>query len=217
MVQLDWCVGEVLGTLDSLGLAENTLVVFSSDNGPVLDDGYHDQANELLGDHRPAGVYRAGKYSKFEGGTRVPFLARWPARIPAGTVSEALFGQIDLPASLTAMVGAELRDDTFLDSTDELDTLLGEDAVGRDHLVHEARGGNALRLGPWKYVSPGRTRDGLGPWKNVPIHDQGALYNLVEDEGEAEDLGGANTEKLRRARGLLQKIMDPKSGQTSSE
>ena len=140
MVQLDWCVGELLSALEDHGLAENTLVIFTSDNGPVLDDGYVDQANERNGGHQPAGPFRAGKYSKFEGGTRVPFVARWPGKIEPGTTSDALFGQIDLATSFSALVGADVPAGAFPDGQDALDTLFGVDLVGRDFLVHEAWG-----------------------------------------------------------------------------
>ncbi len=88
IVQMDWCVGQVLETLDRLELADNTLVIFTSDNGPVLDDGYVDQANEKLGGHHPAGPFRGGKYSLFEGGTRVPMLVRWPPKVKAAEQHE---------------------------------------------------------------------------------------------------------------------------------
>ena len=104
IAQLDWSVGQVLATLDRLGLTRNTLVLFTSDNGPVVDDGYRDQAVEKLGDHTPAGPFRGGKYSTFEGGTRVPFVVRWPARVKPG-VSDALISQVDLLASFAALVG----------------------------------------------------------------------------------------------------------------
>ena len=84
IAELDWCVGEILETLDRRGLAQDTLVIFTSDNGPVVDDGYQDDAVKRLGSHQPAGPLRGGKYSAFEGGTRVPFLVRWPARVKPG-------------------------------------------------------------------------------------------------------------------------------------
>src|SRR5690606_18319516 len=87
IAELDWCVGQMLDTLDELGLTENTIVIFTSDNGPVLDDGYQDRAAELTGGHRPAGPLRGGKYSMYDGGTRVPFLLRWPARVKPGVSS----------------------------------------------------------------------------------------------------------------------------------
>ena len=110
IVELDWCVGQLLETLDRLKLAENTLVVFCSDNGPVLDDGYKDDAIEKIGDHKPAGPYRGGKYNVFEGGTRTPFITRWIGRIPPGE-SDEMVCTIDLAASCAALAGVELPDD----------------------------------------------------------------------------------------------------------
>lgn len=81
IVQFDWSVGQILDELDRLGLRENTLIILSSDNGPVVDDGYADQAEELLGDHKPGGPLRGGKYSAFEAGTRIPAIASWPKEI----------------------------------------------------------------------------------------------------------------------------------------
>ena len=76
IVQFDYCVGEILNTLEKLGLRENTLIILSSDNGPVVDDGYDDKAEELLNGHSPAGPLRGNKYSAFEGGTRIPAIVR---------------------------------------------------------------------------------------------------------------------------------------------
>lgn len=86
--------------MDRLGLTENTLVVFTSDNGPVLDDGYQDRAVELVGDHKIAGPYRGGKTSMYDGGTCVPFMLRWPGSGQAGC-----FGCIGLPDGLAGFTG----------------------------------------------------------------------------------------------------------------
>ena len=86
LLQFDWTVGEIMAALEKAGIAENTLIVLSSDNGPVVDDGYADQAVELLGDHRPWGDFRGGKYSSFEAGTRVPFIVSWPERVKPGVI-----------------------------------------------------------------------------------------------------------------------------------
>ena len=100
ILQFDYTVGKILEALEKQGLRENTLIVLSSDNGPVVDDGYQDQAVELLGDHRPWGNLRGGKYSNFEAGTRVPFIVSWPDKEKKGKTSDALVSQIDLFASM---------------------------------------------------------------------------------------------------------------------
>jgi arylsulfatase A-like enzyme len=117
IAELDWSVGEVLACLDRNKLTQDTIVIFSSDNGPVVDDGYRDQAVEKLGSHKPAGRLRGGKYSIFDGGTRVPMMARWPAHIKPDSVSPALITQADLLASFAAFNGtnnaAGRRADSF--------------------------------------------------------------------------------------------------------
>ncbi len=137
ILEFDWSVGAILETLDRLELAGDTLVIFSSDNGPVVDDGYKDQAVELLDGHKPAGPLRGGKYSAFDGGTRVPFVVRWPGRVKPG-VSEALACQIDFMASLAALTGQKLDFNDAPDSFDVLGALLGRTPTGRDHLVEHA-------------------------------------------------------------------------------
>ena len=183
--QLDFQVGEVLGALDRLGLAKDTLVIFSSDNGPVVDDGYQDGAVKDLGDHRPSGPLQGGKYSNYEGGTRVPFLARWPSRIQPGT-SDALVCQVDLLASLGKLAG---RAETGADGVDVLPALLGESKEGRDHLVEQAKG-LSLRQGTWKLI-PGKAPE---------------LYQLADDLGEAKNLAAQFPERVAAMTALLEKI-----------
>lgn len=207
MLQLDWCVGEVLAKLDELGLAQNTLVMFSSDNGPVLDDGYVDQANELLGSHDPNGTFRGGKYSLFEAGTRVPLLVRWPAKIPAGQRSDALFGQIDLAASLASLVGASYGAEDCSDSRDELDTLLGADAVGRPHLIHEA-GNLALRVGKWKWIPIQKVREDMGPWKTTEFETKSVLFDLDSDPSERNNVAAKFPAKVAEMELLHKKIRE---------
>ena len=203
IMQLDACVGSLLDKLDELKLTDNTLVIFTSDNGPVLDDGYVDEANERLGSHDPNGPWRAGKYSRFEGGTRVPLLVRFPSVVEKGTekssgkVSDALFGQVDLCHSLAKLAGVPVASDVCIDSRDELDTLLGRDATGRPHLIHEA-GELALRMGKFKFVPPGKTRDKLGPWTDAVIDKPGALYDLAQDATEATNIGRTQSEQLQK-------------------
>ena len=125
IMQLDWCVGELMKTLDRLKLTDKTLVVFCSDNGPVLDDGYKDGAIEKIGKHRAAGPYRGGKYSVYEGGTRTPMITRWPGRIEPG-VSDEMVCTIDFAASFASLVGQSLPDDACVDSFNLIDALLGQ-------------------------------------------------------------------------------------------
>ncbi len=189
--QLDASVGDVLAALDRLKLAENTLVVFSSDNGPVLDDGYADGAVKDLNGHAPAGPLRGTKYSLYEAGTRVPFLARWPARIKPG-VSDALVCQIDLLASFAALAGRDLAPEAGPDSLNVLPALLGESKEGRDHLVEHA-GGQSLRKGPWKLV-PKTPR---GPAE---------LFDLSRDLGETKSVAAEHPEIVTGMTELLEKL-----------
>jgi len=200
IVELDWCVGQLLDTLDRLKLAENTLVVFCSDNGPVLDDGYKDGAVTQLGDHKPAGPYRGGKYSIYEGGTRTPFITRWPARIEPG-VSDEIVCTIDLAASCAALTGQSLPDDACPDSFNVLPALTGEEgAKGRDHLVEQGRG-LALRVGDWKVLKhPGRGG------KKDKASGNFTLYNLAEDPGETKDVSGQHPKRLEELKARLQAV-----------
>jgi arylsulfatase A-like enzyme len=196
IVEFDFQVGAILDELERLGLAENTLVILSSDNGPVVDDGYKDRAVELLGDHKPAGPFRGGKYSRFEGGTRVPFIVRWPARVKPG-VSDALVSQVDLMASFAALTGQTLAPADAPDSFNILPALLGESAVGRDHVV-EHSGKLALRAGDWKYIEPA-PGVALAVQTNTETANspQPQLYHLARDPGEKHNL--AATEPQRTA------------------
>lgn len=204
IVEFDYCVGEIMKKLDELKLAGDTLVILSSDNGPVLDDGYADGSNEKAGDHKPAGPFRAGKYSLFEGGTRVPFIVRWPGRVKPG-ISDALISQVDLSATLGALVGQKPDTATMSDSQNILSALLGDSKTGRDYIV-EHSSGLSLRSGEWKYIAPGKVRDGLGPWKNIVVAEPGLLFNLSADPGETKDLAAEIPEKTRELAGMLGKI-----------
>ena len=207
IVQFDWCVGEILNGLDRRKLAENTLVILTSDNGPVVDDGYRDDAVERQGDHRPAGGWRGGKYSNFEGGTRVPFLVRWPGRIKPGT-SAALVCQNDFLASAAALTGQALDESDAPDSFDVLPALLGDAPDGRDHLVEHA-GVLSLRQGSWKYIEPGR-----GPARNANTNTElgndpaGQLYDLAADPGEARNLAAERPDLVRQLAQQLQTLRD---------
>jgi arylsulfatase A-like enzyme len=195
--ELDWCVGEILKSLDLHRIADDTLVVFTSDNGAVLNDGYKDDAVEKLGDHKPSGPWRGGKYSAFEGGTRVPFLVRWPRKVRGGTRSDALMCQIDFLATFAGLTGEILPEGAGPDSMNTLAALLGESREGRDHLVQQA-GTMALRVGPWKLIEASK-----GPAINKQVNIETGnlpsvqLYNLSEDPGETQNLAEANPDRVR--------------------
>ncbi len=205
IVEFDWCVGRLLSTLDRLGLAENTLVILSSDNGPVLDDGYKDRAVEKLGNHRPAGPLRGGKYSAFDAGTREPLIVRWPARVKPG-VSDARFSQVDLFASLAALVGRPLDDEDAPDSLDMLDALVGKNRLGRDHIIEQA-GTLSIIKGPYKYIEPSD-----GPRMNVPTNIElgndpnPQLYHIIEDPGEKRNIATEHPEIVKDLDSRLQRI-----------
>jgi arylsulfatase A-like enzyme len=213
IVQLDWCVGELMKTLDRLKLAEKTLIVFCSDNGPVLDDGYQDGAIEHNGDHRAAGPYSGGKYSVLEGGTRTPFITRWKGRIPAGE-SDELVCTIDMSASFAAMTGAELEKDACIDSFNVLEAMLGDKAgKGRDHLVQQdnGRGGNfGLRVGNWKLQ-----RHDSKQARNVKVETPLAntkvtryrLFDLSSDPGEKKNVIDAHPEVAKQLITQLEKVI----------
>ena len=207
ILQLDWCAGEILVILDRLNLADNTLVIFTSDNGPVVDDGYKDQAVEKLDGHKPAGPLRGGKYSAFDAGTRVPFIVRRPGRGKTG-VSDALLCQIDLMASLAELTGQKLAFDDAPDSFDVLGAILGETKVGRDHLVEHA-GTLSLIKGHWKYIEPSK---GAKLSTNTGIelgHDmRPQLYDLNNDLGEKHNLAAEHPDVVGELAALLKKIKD---------
>jgi arylsulfatase A-like enzyme len=206
IAELDWCVGEILKSLDQHLLAEKTVLIFTSDNGPVVNDGYKDSAVEMLGAHKPAGPWRGGKYSSFEGGTRVPFLVRWPAKIQPSTTSEALVCQIDFLASFAALAGQVLPEGAGPDSLNTLPALLGETRRGRDHLVEQA-GAHSLRRGSWKLIEASK---GPAVSKQVNIETGNAplvsLYDLASDPGETNNVAEQNQETVLEMVELLQRI-----------
>lgn len=205
ILEFDWSVGEILNTVERLNLNKKTLVILTSDNGPVVDDGYKDMAVELLGNHKPAGPFRGGKYSLFDGGTRIMFVAAWPGTIKPGT-SDALFSQIDLPASLAALTHQNLADDDAPDSFNMLNTLLGKEKKGREWLVEQA-GRLTIIKGDWKYIEPGP-----GPKIQVNTNTETGndplpqLYNLKNDPGEKNNLAGIHPEIVNELSELLGKI-----------
>ncbi|MFH6602563.1 arylsulfatase [Maribacter algicola] len=194
IVEADWVIGEFIKTLKDEGLLENTLIIFSSDNGPVVNDGYYDDSVEKLGDHKPAGVLRGGKYSLFEAGTRVPFITYWKGQIEPG-MSNALVSQIDLLSSLAALTGSTTRG---ADSKNLLDVLLGKTENGRQELVLEASTKTAFRKGDWAMIPP-HEGPPINNYVNIELGNSSEyqLYNLKEDISQQTNLAESNPEKLK--------------------
>lgn len=212
VVQMDWSIGVLMDKVRELGLEQNTLFIFSSDNGPVLYDGYYDGAAELNGDHRPAGPWRGGKYSAWEGGTRMPFIVSWPGTIEPG-VSDALLSQVDLLASLAALVNVRVPAGTAQDSVDLLPALLGKTETGRAYLIQQGVKMEAIRKGPWKYLPEGTVtnRGKIGKFFTDTISAPGALYYLPEDPGERQNLAHLYPAKVKELRALLDEEVGPHS------
>lgn len=207
IAQMDWCTGQLLKQLEDLGLKENTLVIFTSDNGPVLNDGYLDQAVELVGDHKPAGPYRGTKYSILEGGTRMPTIVSWPGKIEPGT-SSALLTQVDLYASLAKLTGQEIEPGDAPDSEEHLDAWLGRTSEGREIMLEETNT-LALRMGDWKYIKP--KKGGTPAWmKNKGIDaglsDEAQLYNLKDDIQETKNVASVYPEIVKKMQEKLLEI-----------
>lgn len=198
IVQFDWCVGQLMQTLEKLGIADNTLIILSSDNGPVVDDGYQDRAEELLNGHSPAGPLRGNKYSAFEGGTRIPLIVSWPKQIKKAAVSDALVSQIDLFASLGSVIGAKTPIGTAPDSENNIDTWLGKNQNDRKYVIEQAvNHALSVRTKEWKYIEPS---DGTSFMKETKIETGFAqmpqLYNVLQDVHEQSNVAAQHPEIL---------------------
>jgi arylsulfatase A-like enzyme len=209
ILEADWTIGEFLKTLEKEGLLENTLIVLSSDNGPVLNDGYYDDAVEKLGNHKPTGPLKGGKYSLFEAGTRVPFMVNWQGKIKPA-VSDALVCQIDLLASLASLVGSNVKTN---DSENLINTFTGKSAKGRKELVLEAISKTAFRQGDWVMIPP-YSGAAVNSEVNIELGNstEFQLYNLKEDIGQENNLAKSNPKKLKKMMASFEKIRGKSDG-----
>ncbi|PTX59701.1 arylsulfatase A-like enzyme [Kordia periserrulae] len=203
ILEADWVIGEFIKTLEEEGILENTLIVFSSDNGPVLNDGYYDDAVEKIGNHDQNGGLRGGKYSIFEAGSRVPFITYWKGKITP-KVSDAIVCQMDLLSSLADLTGTSATD---TDSQNLLSAFLGESEKGRENLIIEATGKTALRRGDWLYIPAyeGKNfREEVGiEVGNFPFEQ---LYNLKDDKSQKNNLADTHPEKLDELKAIFLKL-----------
>ena len=211
ILQLDWTVGEIMKQLEASGITNNTMVIFSSDNGPVLDDGYQDEAVTKLNGHTPNGILRGGKYSVLEAGTRIPLILSWPDVVQP-KVSSAMVSQMDLLASFSSLLNQAIPKGDAPDSENTLDAFLGKSDKGRDILIEQ--GGNvlgkggalAIVKGNWKYIP---ANDGIPFDKLVAIEtgnsSEPQLYNLENDLGEKNNLAKKYPKKVKELSKLLEK------------
>ena len=208
IAQMDWCVGQITEQLKTANLLENTLIIFTSDNGPILDDGYLDYARELVGEHQPGGEFRGAKYSVYEAGTRMPTIVHWPNEVKPGT-SDALLSQVDLYRSLAKLVNQKIEKGAAPDSEDYLEAWLGNSEKGREFLLEEAYT-FGLRMGKWKYIKP---KDAEVPrWIAQKFVDPGfreevQLFNLDEDPSETNNVYKAFPEIVKQMEKQLEKIL----------
>ncbi len=214
--QVDWQVGEIMNTLDRLHLADNTIFIFSSDNGAILFDGYYDRSEEDLNGHQPNGGLRGWKYLTYEGGCRVPLIARWPEQIKP-RVSQQLFSLVDVYATLAKIVGQEIPAGTAPDSLDMSNVLLGKTSKNlRDSTVLHGIGGLAIRQGDWKYIpatekmKPGGMGSGANAADprfaaaNIP---EPLLFNLATDPNETKNVITSHPKKAAELEKELKAIV----------
>jgi arylsulfatase A-like enzyme len=203
IVQFDWSVGEIVRALKEAGIFESTLIILTSDNGPVVDDGYMDEAVEKLMDHKPWGPFRGGKYSTYEAGTRVPFIVHWPEEVKNG-VSDALLSQIDLFATLAALTGTNENLSIPEDSHNQLPAWLGIDPLGREYVIGTASSLTILTR-DWKYIEPNNGR----PYNKLTNTELGTrpvdqLYDIRSDRGEYDNVAEQNSLMVRFLKQLLE-------------
>lgn len=203
ILQMDWTVGELMKYLKTLGIDKNTIIIFTSDNGPVLDDGYVDGAVIMQNGHNPMGGLRGGKYSAFEAGTRVPFLISWPQKI-IPQVSDALVSQMDFMASFASLLKVPI--DTRQDGVNTISAFLGKDKKGRSFYVQQGGALSMIKDG-WKYIEPseGRAKNTL---VNIELGNlkEPQLYNLNRNRGEKKNLANQYPEKVKELQEMLEKI-----------
>jgi len=206
ILQLDWTVQQVVAALKKKDLLDNTIIIFSSDNGPVLDDGYEDQARELVGNHKPAGNLRGGKYSALEGGSKIPLIIRWPNAKLEGVISNAMVSQIDLFKSLGTLAGVDMSKYDNIDSQDHLSTFKGDNEIGRTSLIQESFAGPLSYVKEnWKYIEPQEGPQFIpwGPVIETGFETSPQLYNLTDDPSEQKNVALKNPGKTQELRAEL--------------
>jgi len=207
--EFDYETGRLLDTLDKLDLRENTLVIYTTDNGPWNQPAYtnkkkgHPEGSVFWGESSPL---RNGKGSRYEGGFRVPCIVRWPGKVPAGKTSDAIFATIDFMPTFAILAGFRLPNDRLIDGVDQTDLILGKSSQGaRDSFFYE----NAVRKGKWKYLYAKHCKHGYARDKNRKEVEE--LYDLESDLGETANLAEKYPEKIEELRALMKTIAEGKN------
>ncbi len=199
-------MGQILAELKRLDLDENTLVIFTSDNGPWIE-GYLEGEGGTDSHCGSADPLRGWKMSAWEGGCRVPFIARWPGKIPAGRVSDEILSTMDFLPTFASLSGAKLPADRTLDGYDASGFLLGETEVSprETYVYYSASLLTGIREGQWKLVRPRPDSPrGTGWWgRMIEAVPEALLFDLVEDPGETTNLAADHPEVVAR---LMQRI-----------
>jgi arylsulfatase A-like enzyme len=191
LLELDWSVGQIMAALDKYGIADDTMVIFTSDNGSWLK-----KEKGRAGIHHPNGVLRGVKFSSYEGGHREPFIVRWPKAVPAGTKCDEPIDLVDMIATFAAMTGQQCPA-SAQDSRNAWPVFLGQrlDKPIHDYMVFgENKDHLAIRQGPWK-LFPKQTGG-----------KEAQLYNLAEDISESKNLAHEHPEKVRELEALLESV-----------
>jgi arylsulfatase A-like enzyme len=202
--EFDYETGRLLDVLEELGLNKNTLVIYTSDNGPWNQDKYtkrkkgHPQGSIFWGE---AGPLRNGKGSCYEAGYRVPCLVRWPGKVPAGRVCDAIFATIDFMPTFANLCGFDLPADRRMDGIDQTKLLLGQSETGREHFYFHNAG---VRKGKWKYLKPDAFFHGYAKEDDRKRVDE--LYDLEADLGEQRNLARKFPEKVAELQTLMKSI-----------
>lgn len=212
ILQFDWTVRQVTDALRRLGLSDNTILIITSDNGPVLDDGYDDQAIPLAGSHKPGGPYRGGKYSSFEAGSVVPFIVHWPGHVRPGT-SDALISQIDNVATLAAIAGSKVPEGSAPDSRNALDTWMGKNHRSRDYVIKMASNHNlVVKSGRWKYIPAheGGPVITWGPKIETGNAPQPQLFDCKKSVKEDRNVADKHKDMVKKMDQLIEDIRNGK-------
>ena len=199
--EFDYETGRLLDTVDELGLRENTLFIYTSDNGPWNQDKYtkkkkgHPEGSIFWGD---AGPLRNGKGSPYEGGYRLPCIVRWPGKVPAGRTSDAIFATIDFMPTFAALAGFTTPADRHIDGINQTPLLLGKQESGRDRFYFQGAG---IRRGKWKYLKPKAFFHGYAVEDDRQKVDE--LYDLENDIGETTNLALKHPHKVTELKELM--------------